>query len=66
MLPLLTLLASPLLAVVLGRTQAIVAAILVVVIVVIAWKFLKFAFRLALIVAAAVAIFLVLRWAGVL
>ncbi len=53
-------------AVVLTPTQAIIAAILVVVVVIIAWKFLKFAFRIALIVAAAVVLFFVLRWANVL
>lgn len=53
-------------AVVLSQTQAIIAAILVVVVVIIAWKFLKFAFRIALIVAAAVVLFFVLRWANVL
>ena len=51
-------------AVVLSQTQAIIAAILVVVVVIIAWKFLKFAFRIALVVAAAVALFFLLRWAG--
>jgi hypothetical protein len=56
----------PALAVVLSPTQAAIAAILVVVVVIIAWKFLKFAFRIALIVAAAVVLFFVLRSAGVL
>lgn len=55
-----------LLGVVLGETQAIVAAVVVVIIVLLAWKFLKFAFRVALIIAAAIAIFLVLRWANIL
>lgn len=54
------------LGVVLSQTQAIFAAIAVVVVVILAWKFLKFAFRIALIVAAAIAIFFVLRWAGIL
>jgi hypothetical protein len=53
-------------AIVLSQTQAIIAAILVVVAVIIAWKFLKFAFRIALIVAAAVVLFFVLRAANVL
>lgn len=56
----------PILAVVLTQTQAILAAIGVVLVVILAWKFLKFAFRIALVIAAAVALFLVLRWAGVL
>lgn len=53
-------------AIVLSQTQAIIAAILVIVVVVIAWKFLKFAFRIALVVAAAVVLFFVLKWAGIL
>lgn len=53
-------------AVVLTQTQAIIAAILVVLVVIIAWKFLKLAFKIALVVAAAVVLFFVLRWAGVL
>lgn len=56
----------PILAVVLTQTQAILAAIGVVLVVILAWKFLKFAFRIALVITAAVALFLVLRWAGVL
>lgn len=63
LLPLLA--ALPLfLAVVLEGWQAIAAAVAVVVVVIIAWKFLKFAFRIALIIAAAIALFFVLRWAG--
>lgn len=50
----------------LGTTSAIIAAIVVVVVVILAWKFLKFAFKIALLVAAAVAIFFLLRFAGVL
>ena len=66
MSPLLALLGSPLLAIVLERTPAIVAAVLVVVIVLVAWKFLKFAFKIALVVVAAVLIFLALQAAGVI
>ena len=51
---------------VLGTMPAIVAAIVVIVVVILAWKFLKFAFKIALLVAAAIAIFLLLRSAGVL
>lgn len=58
-LPLLT-------AAVLSGNMAIVAAILVVVGVILAWKFLKFAFKIAVIVAAAVLIFLLMRSAGFL
>lgn len=53
-------------AVVLTPTQAIIASILVVVAVILAWKFLKFAFRIALVVGAAVVLFFVLRWADLL
>lgn len=51
---------------VLSGTMAIVAAIAVVVAVIVAWKFLKFAFRIALLVVAAVAVFFILRYAGYL
>lgn len=54
------------LGVVLTQTQAIIASIVVVVIVLLAWKFLKLAFKVALILVAAVAIFFALRWAGIL
>lgn len=54
------------LGVVLEGWQAIAAAVAVVVVVIIAWKFLKFAFRIALIIAAAVAIYFLLKWANVL
>lgn len=50
---------------VLSRTQAIVAAIIVVVLVLIAWKFLKFAFKVAIIVVAAVLIYLAIHAAGI-
>lgn len=53
-------------AIVLTQTQAIIASIVVVLVVLIAWKFLKLAFRIALVIAAAVVIFLALRWANVL
>jgi hypothetical protein len=67
MLPdLAALIPFPILAAVLGQTQAIIAAVVVVALVLIAWKFLKFAFRIALVIAAAIAIFLLLKWAGVL
>ena len=51
---------------VLSPTMAIVAAIGVVLVVIIAWKFLKLAFRIALIVAAAAVVYFVLKNAGVL
>ena len=51
---------------VLATTPPIIAAIVVVIVVILAWKFLKFAFKIALLVAAAVAIFFILRAAGVL
>lgn len=44
----------------------IVAALGVVVAVIIAWKFLKFMFKIGLIVAAAVLLFFLLRNAGVI
>lgn len=56
----------PSLAVTLSRNQAIVASILVVLAVLIAWKFLKLAFKIALVVVAAILIFLALRWASIL
>lgn len=56
----------PVLAAVLETPWAIAAAVAVVIVVILAWKFLKFAFRIALIVAAAVAIYFVLKWSGVL
>lgn len=66
-LPVRALLPIPLLlGIVLTQTQAIIASIVVILIVIIAWKFLKLAFKIALVVAAAVAIFLALRWAGIL
>lgn len=53
-------------AVVLTQTQAIIAAVLVVLAVILAWKFLKLAFKIALVIAAAVALFFLLRLAGIL
>lgn len=47
-------------------TMQWVIIVLVVLAVIIAWKFLKLMFRVALIVAAAVVIFLVLKNAGLL
>ena len=47
-------------------TMQIVVLVLVVLAIIILWKFVKLAFRIALIVAAAVVIFLVLRNAGYL
>lgn len=55
-----------LLGIVLTQTQAIIASVIVVVIVLVAWKFLKFAFKIGLIIVAAIAIFFALRWAGIL
>lgn len=55
-----------LLGIVLTQTQAIIASVVVLLVVLIAWKFLKLAFKIALIVAAAVAIYFALRWAGIL
>ena len=51
---------------VLEGTWAIVAAIAVVIVVLLLWKFLKFAFKIGVLVAAAVLLFFILRWAGVL
>ena len=51
---------------VLEGTWAIVAAIAVVVVVLLLWKFLKFAFKIAVLVAAAILLYFILRWAGVL
>ena len=49
---------------VLSPTQAIVAAIVVVVLVILAWKFVKFAFRIAILVAAAVVVYFIAKSAG--
>ncbi|HWH09335.1 MAG TPA: hypothetical protein VNX21_09050 [Candidatus Thermoplasmatota archaeon] len=51
---------------VLSGTMAVVAAVAVVIVVLLLWKFLKFAFKIAVLVAAAVLLYLILRWAGVL
>lgn len=51
---------------VLSGTTAIVAAIGVVIVVLLLWKFLKFAFKIAVVVAAAIVLFFILRGAGVL
>lgn len=51
---------------VLSTNQAVIASIVVVLVVLIAWKFLKLAFKIALVVAAAIAIYLALSWAGIL
>lgn len=51
---------------VLSSTMAIVAAIAVVIGVIILWKFLKFAFKIAVLVGAAVLLYFLLNWAGVL
>lgn len=51
---------------VLSRNQAIVASVIVILVVLIAWKFLKLAFRIALVVVAAIAIYFALNRAGVL
>ena len=51
---------------VLTGTTAILAAIAVVVVVILAWKFLKFAFRIGLIIVAAAILFILLRRAGYL
>lgn len=53
-------------ALVLEPTHAIIASVVVVALVIIAWKFLKFAFKIALVIAAAVALFFLLRWGGIL
>lgn len=50
----------------LSGTMAIVAAIVVVVVVILLWKFLKFAFKIGVLVAAAVLLYFILKWAGVL
>lgn len=54
------------LAAVLSGTWAIVAAVAVVIGVLLAWKFLKFAFKIGVLVAAAVLLYFILKWAGVL
>ncbi|HUR67684.1 MAG TPA: hypothetical protein VM370_00430 [Candidatus Thermoplasmatota archaeon] len=53
-------------AIVMSQRNAIIASIVLVLIVILAWKFLKLAFKIALVVAVAIGIFLVLRWAGIL
>jgi len=55
-----------LLGIVLTQTQAIIASVVVILIVLVAWKFLKLAFKIGLIAVAAIAIFFALRWAGIL
>ena len=54
------------LSVVMNSTWAIVAAIGIILVIIIAWKFLKLAFKIAMLVVAAVLIYMLLRWAGVL
>ena len=49
---------------VLSGTMAIVAAIVVVVLVILAWKFVKFAFRIAILVAAAAVVYFIAKSAG--
>lgn len=49
----------------LSQRNAIIASIIVVILVVIAWKFLKFAFKIGLVILAAVLIFLALKNAGI-
>lgn len=44
--------------------SAVGLAVAVVVAVILAWKFLKFAFKIGVIIAAAVLIFFIARWAG--
>lgn len=56
--------ATPVLAA-LSQRNAIIASIIVVILVVIAWKFLKFAFKIGLVILAAVLIFLALKNAGI-
>ena len=56
---------TPIVIAALSRTQAIWAAVGLVLVVIIAWKFLKLAFKIALIVAVAVGIYFALRSAGV-
>lgn len=66
MLPALLASLLPTLAVVLSRNQAIIASVVVILIVIIAWKFLKLAFKIALVVVAAILIYMALNWAGIL
>lgn len=47
-------------------TQAIAASVVIVIGVIVAWKFLKFAFKIGLLLVAAIGIFFALRWAGFL
>lgn len=54
------------LAAVLSPTMAIVVAVLVVLGVIIAWKFLKLAFKIGLLLVAAIAVYFLLQWAGIL
>ena len=51
---------------VLAGPGAIIAAIAVVIGIILLWKVLKFAFKLALIVAAAALLYFGLKWSGVL
>lgn len=46
--------------------MAIAAAVAVVIGVILLWKFLKFAFKMAVLVAAAVLVYFLLQWANVL
>lgn len=45
---------------------AIIASVVVILVVLIAWKFLKLAFKIALVVAAAIAIYFALSRAGII
>lgn len=57
---------APVLALVLSQTAALVVSAVVVLAVILLWKMLKLAFRIALIAAAGFAVYLALRYAGVL
>ena len=56
----------PLVIAAMTQRNAIIASVILVLIVIIAWKFLKVAFKIALVIAVAIGIFLVLKWAGIL
>lgn len=53
-------------AMVLSTTNAIIAAVIVVVILFLVWKFVKFAFKIALVVGVAILLYIVLNKLGVL
>lgn len=64
--PLLALPLPLVLGIVLTKTQAIIASVVLILVILLAWKFLKLAFKIALVAIVAIGIYFALRWAGIL